>query len=85
MLRLAKVLIGLGTALIVFALLLAQTKSIDHTPDLVIWSVATMLPVAAFFIRWLKGHGPGWLIGIAAELLVCAYAIADVLNHLHSL
>ena len=82
---LSKALVGLGTALIAFGLLFAQVKSTDHTPDLVIWSSAAMLLLAALFVSWLKQAGPGWLVGIAVELLFCVYVIVDVLQHLHSL
>jgi hypothetical protein len=88
--HLFRLLFGLGTVMVVFGVLFAQTKGTDHTPDLVVWLIAVTLLLAALFLGWLKPQragrpAVGWLVAIAIELLLCAAFIADVLQHLHSL
>jgi hypothetical protein len=85
-----RTLLGLGTTVMVFGILFAQTKSTDHTPDLIIWSLAITLLVAALVVGWLRKSKIGafpeaWFVAIGFELLLCGYAIVDVLKHLHSL
>ena len=42
-----RALFGWATAVSLLGILLAQTKSFNHVPDLVIWLVATFLLIAA--------------------------------------
>jgi hypothetical protein len=72
----------------ILGVLVAQAASKDHTPDVIIWSIATTLLLIAFVLGLKKpavGRSAGWRIAIAAELALCVYAIIDVLKHLHSI
>ena len=86
---------GFGTAILLFGLLFAQTKTTDHRPDLVIWLIAATLLSTALVLGRVKqgvlgsgvsrGVGPISQVIIAGELLLCLVIIIDVLQHLHSL
>jgi len=82
-------LVGWASAIIVFGILLAQTKSTNHVPDLVIWSLATALLLAAIAKAWkrtaVSNAAITWLLVSGLELLFCLYVLVDVLKHLHSL
>ena len=82
--------VRLATAVMVFGLFFAQTKSPDHTPDLVIWSFATILLLAALILGWRKepkvlATAVGWVIAILVELAYCIGVTVYLLMHLHSL
>ena len=79
----------LATALAIFGILFAQTKTTDHTPDLIIWSIVAVMLVTALPLCWLKRRdigrsADGWFIAIAAQLVLVIGAITDLLKHLHS-
>jgi hypothetical protein len=83
-----RILFGLGTAVMLFGILYAQTPSTDHTSDLVIWSIASALLFLALIVAWVKrSPAPSivWSLVIFLELLMCGYAINDIIHHLHSL
>ena len=84
-----KFLFGLGTALVIFGLLFAQTKSTDHMPDLIIWSVATAALVGALGLmlgkRLRVAEVPVYLIVLVLELLFCGFALIGIVQHLHYL
>jgi hypothetical protein len=82
-------LVKLATAVEVVGLLFAQMKGTDHTPDLVIWSFATILLVAASLLAWLKepnvvDAAPGWLITIFFELALSVCTIIAGIRDPHS-
>jgi hypothetical protein len=79
-----------------FGILFAQTKSTDHTPDLILWLIATNLLIAALMLAWIKRGdlqtptsawppGPISLITVSVQALFCAWVLEDVLQHLHTL
>lgn len=84
-----KRLVGWATAIIVFGVLFAQTKSTDHVPDLVIWSCASALLIPAVVKAWKQTAGSNTAIILffvsGGELLLCIYVIFDIARHLHSL
>ena len=84
-----RTLVKLATAVVVFGLLFAQTKGLDRTPDLVIWSFATVLLVAALVLGWLKEPNvvdtvPGWLTAIFFELALSICMTIAMIRDLHS-
>jgi hypothetical protein len=83
-----KLLVRLGTALIVFGILFAQTKGSDHTPGLIIWSAATMVVASALYLGWKKrsslGHfGPVYHMLLSGELLLCGVVMIGMVKYLH--
>jgi hypothetical protein len=79
-----------------FGIIFAQTKTKDHTPDLILWLVATTLLIAALLMaRMKKGDpktptsawppGPISLAAVSVQVLFCVWVLADVFQHLHSL
>ena len=81
--------LGGGTAVSLFGILFAQTKSFNHIPDLVIWLIATFLLIASLWIALKKSKAEpfavAWAAAAAGELLLCVFVLVDVLRHLHSL
>ena len=88
-LHLDRALVGWATAIALFGLLIAQTKTSDHTPDLIIWSVVAILDVLALRVGWKKAVAKvstgALLILAGGELVLSAALLVDILHHLHSL
>jgi hypothetical protein len=79
-----------------FGILFAQTKSTDHTPDLILWLVAITLLITALLMAWMKKGGsetqrsqwppgPISVVTVSLQVLFCAWVLVDVVQHLHSL
>jgi hypothetical protein len=79
-----------------FGMLFAQTKTTDHTPELILWLVAITLLITALLMAWMKKSGsgtpaPDWPPGPVSQVIVsvqvvfCAWVLIDVFQHLHSL
>jgi len=72
--------------------LFAQTKTPDHTLDLILWLVAITILITAALVAWIKKAGSGTpapgpisKVIVVGQVLFCAWVLIDVVQHLHSL
>jgi hypothetical protein len=79
------VLFGLGTILLVFAVLLTQVPATDRTPDEIVFSITGVLLVTSLLVggigQWRVRVIPTIVLG--AELSLCLYGLASVLTYEH--
>ena len=83
-------LFGLGTCVLVFAILLTQSPGEDRSFDLIMLSLAALLLVSTFVLgrheaRALVGMRTWPIMGVvlSGELLLCLYAITSILTFRH--
>lgn len=85
-----------GSLLLFFAALLAQTPTKDHSFDVLLFTAAGGLLLAALMLVLLDPPAigtvqDGWaqrlaaIICLGAELLICFVGLVDSVKHLHSL
>jgi hypothetical protein len=82
-----RVLFGVGSALLVLALLISQAPTDDYTPDKIIYSAAGILLGTSLVLgRFRRGAGQ-WRAGsiptliLSAEMVLCMYGLASVLTY----
>jgi hypothetical protein len=80
-------LFGLGSALLIFAVLLSQVPGEDRTFDKVVFSITGLLLAASFTVGRFRGPAAQWRPGpiltvlLSAELLLCLYGLVSVLTY----